>query len=282
MSKLETFYPLVSALVQAETILGKDRIWHAINEQQQHFITEIFKACRQEKVSEVETMVSWNAEDINKFLRNHRYDIRLNPFERDTFGIATILNLIVEWLEAGKITTVEDHLYRHYPAICLSQGLRFYRSSFHRYPIVVITTKSGDHVSMTRYDENPKNLEETVRKLVKYAKSVYDFEKVIFPMVDLNKQIDVSWLLNMSTMSNDVRPAYVSQAVQQTIFKMNETGAQAQSAFAGAITKRGGSSSEENMVINEPFLCWITRRDFKMPLFAGYITQQDWKNPGAF
>ncbi len=109
-----------------------------------------------------------------------------------------------------------------------------------------------------------------------------EFGGLVFPMVDLNQQSDVSWILNMQTCTDDRTPYSISQAVQQTILKMNEEGSHAQSAFAGVLTLSAKILEDmPDMIIDAPFLVWFKHPLLNKPLFVGYIATEAWKNPGS-
>ncbi|MDO8598851.1 MAG: hypothetical protein Q7S02_01975, partial [bacterium] len=59
-------------------------------------------------------------------------------------------------------------------------------------------------------------------------------------------------------------------------------GARAESAVAIAVT-RGGSfeKPKPDLVIDQPFLCWIRRPGCRLPLFVGYFDTDSWKDPGS-
>lgn len=285
-SKTVVTYPIVTALVEAEKILGVNRTWYPENAEQQRFLAEFFAVCRQDglTIPEIESIASWYADQINAFLQQRGSDLCLSPFDANTFGIASVLDLPVEWIEKGQITTVDDRFRKSYPAVRLSAGLQFCRSDLHNYPIAHIATQSGDYVFMTMLDNAPKNLDlvALADSLILSSYEVDEFGSLVFPMVDLNQLVDVSWLMNMYTFHQLGPIARITQAMQQTILKLNQDGARVRSAFAGAITIKGGwSEPKPEMVINGPFLCCFLRNGLSKPLFTGHITQQDWKNPGS-
>jgi len=99
-------------------------------------------------------------------------------------------------------------------------------------------------------------------------------------MVNLDELVDISWLLGMETTAESGQRAWVSQAKQQTILKMNEVGARAKSAVAIAVT-RSIEMPKPDMVINGPFLVWFEREGLAPSRSSsGHITQEDWRNPG--
>jgi len=287
-------YPIVAALVKAEDILGENRTWVPINGMQSRFLADFFRICRNEGlgIPEIESIASWSADEINTFLRQRGFDIQLQPFDSLTFGIArpfgiaSVLDLLVEWLEKGRKTRVKCVLDQEwYDAARLKNGVEYLLSDIHRHPIAAIATKTGDVVYMTKIDDAPDgfDLVAMAEQLANLSRPVYTFGGLVFPMVDLNQQVDVSWILNMQTFTDDRTEAYISQAVQQTILKMNEEGARVKSAFAGSIMLMGTRIPKEkpDMIIDAPFLVWFMRPLLNKPLFVGYIATEDWKNPGS-
>jgi hypothetical protein len=74
----------------------------------------------------------------------------------------------------------------------------------------------------------------------------------------------------------------ITQAKQQTKYKMNHKGALAKSAAAFGFSFECCvvRTPKPPMVVNQEFFVWITRPGMNLPIFTGYITKEDWKNPG--
>ena len=287
-SKTVVTYPIVAALIKAEDILGKNRVWTPKNGMQSRFLADFFQMCRHESlgIPEMTSIASWSADEINTFLRQRGFDIQLLPFDASTFGIASVLDLLLEWLEMGKKTSVKCVLDQQwYDAARLKIGVGYLRSSIHRHPIAAIETKNGDVVYMTKIDDAPDvfDLVAKAEQLTNLSRRVHEYGGLVFPMVDLNQRSDVSWILNMQTSTDDRMPYSISQAVQQTILKMNEEGARAQSAFAAKVYFMAAKNPKvkPDMIIDAPFLIWFMRPLLNKPLFVGYIATEVWKNPGS-
>lgn len=287
-SKTAATYPIVAALVTAEQMegMGPDRQWQSSNDLQRQFLEQFFKACRNEvgNIPEIESLASWNFEEVNAFLRQRGFTIQLQPFRPPDFGVASVLDLLVEWVQEGEAGTVQGIDTRDYPAVRISQeGADFYEVDGHPHPIVALETKTGDVVYMTMLDSEPAyefDLIDQVEGLSHGMRPTYGYGGVIFPMVDLDQRVDIRWLIGLTTRGVDGRPATITQALQQNILKINEVGARAKSAVA-IEGSRGMHMPEPDLVINGPFLVWFERSHLAKPLFAGYITQEHWKNPGS-
>ena len=284
MSKTVVTYPIVAALVAAERIAGPDREWKPANPKQRRFLTEFFEICRRERVSEIQSLASWRAEEINKFLRERGFLIQLQPFAQNTFGVASILDLLVEWLQKGEVTKIETKTQKTFPGVRIKEeNVSFFKAIGHNEPIARLLTKSGDEVFMTMVGKIPAEDFDLVAKVEELSNNIRpnsEFGGLVFPMVDLDQKVDISWLRDLQTICSDGTPGIITQALQQTKLKMNEVGARVQSAVAVAMLK-GISMHKPDHIINRPFLMWIERNGLEQPLFVGYITEEDWKNPGS-
>ncbi len=286
MSITAAAYPIVAALVEAEKMdgMGPNRQWQARNKVQLLFLEQFFKQCRGEigKIPEIESIASWSVEDINAFLRQRGFTIQLRHIDANTFAVASVLDLLVEWKNKGDIRTVRGIDGLDYAGVRIGKdSVEFYKASGHRHLIAALETKTGDTVYMTMVDREPAdglNLIILAEALSERMRPTFPMNSVIFPMVDLNQQVDISWLIDMATRGIDGQPAWITQALQQNILRINEVGARAKSGVAMAVTR---GMTPPDLIINGPFLVWFERQHLAKPLFAGYITPEDWKNPGT-
>ena len=288
MSKTAVSYPIIAALVAAEGMegMGDNRQWNPINDTQVRFLREFFATCRDEidEIPEIESLASWDVEEVNAFLRERGFSIQLQPIDDNTFAVASVLDLLVNWLVEGEETTVEAKDHKNYPGVKIGkESVQFYNAHGHNNPIALLKTKTGDRVYLTMLDNAPSDgfgLIDLAEELADNLTDNDDYGGLVFPMVDLDQRVDISWLLNMSTTGDDGRPARITQALQQTILRMNEIGARAKSAVAIAVMREAFVREKPDMTIDGPFLIWIERDDLAKPLFVGYITEEDWRNPG--
>jgi hypothetical protein len=287
MSNTMVIYPIVTAMVRAEEIIGPERVWQAVNSIQALFLSEFFAPCRQEglSIAEIESIASFTADDINRFLRERGFRIQLAPFRSGgngkEFGVASVLDLLVDWFKPGTETTVRGQDGNVYPAAHLEgAGSSFHQAAHHRYPVAQLQTTSGDLVYMTRLDSAPADFEllQYAQQLSGSLQPIYDYRGVVFPMVDLKQEVDISWLLDLKTTSAEGELVKIVQALQETHLAMNPEGARAKSAAVLEMTM--GFEPEPDLVIDGPFLVWFQRPGLTKPLCVGYITEADWKNPG--
>lgn len=286
MSMTVTTYPIVDVFVKAEDFLGSNRVWRPQNEMQAYFLQGFFTVCRNEaRIPEIESIASWYADEINRFLERRGFSIRLQQFGPDTFGVASVLDLMVEWLRRGVVTKLVAKDENVYPAVRIDKdAVAFFTAHGHNYPIACPRTKSGDVVYITMLDKPLFSGFEFVARAEEITANLrfcHDYGDLIFPMVDLNQEVDISWLMNMETDAADGRRAWVTQALQQTKLRMNEVGARVESAVAVAITLEMMVMPKPPHTIDRPFLIWFTRDGLSKPLFVGYIGYEDWRNPGS-
>lgn len=291
MSKTVATYPIVAAVAKIEDIpeIGKGRKWQTTNTTQDRFLQEFFAPCQGKvgKIPEIESIASQQAEVINRFLRERGFDISVDPFGPDEVGVASVLDVLVEWIEKGKITTIKKDGRKF-------QGVHLHPVGFHfqlfeipgqENPVVKIRTKSPNNVVYMTILKDPADgfdLVAQARELTLQcasAKINHKYGGLIFPMVDLNQEVDISWLEGMNTPGQYGGPVTIIRALQQNKLRINEIGARAESAMVlvGAL----GDEKRPDYVIDRPFLFWIERKGLIAPLFVAYITEGDWKNPGS-
>lgn len=256
----------------------------AVNDKQKTFIDRYLTLERIDMLKafspeELRAWASRNITELNQILKNEGFDIRLQE-EEDAFGVVAILKAAVKWKEKAEITEV-TYNNTMYPAISLQYRKHDCRVTYvegYAHPVVSVKTKSNDTVYFAIADEvlDGIELQDKVLSLLhaKKKREQRDHDSVIVPMVDLNVQNNIEWLLNLGF----VNGRYISQAQQQTKFKMNEKGACAASGVAIAVKEFCGSSTPA-YVIDKPFFAWIVRSGMQEPYFAAYISPNDWKKP---
>lgn len=283
--------PIVTAFKKTEDILGPDRQWNPVNALQRTFVAEYLPDTDEVTASipEIESIASDKAEDINAFLATRGFQIKLDPFvpapNEHPFATASVMDVLVEWLEDGDVTHVTTPNREEYPAVRIKRsGAEFYDADGLNETIVGLKTKSGDRVYLAMM-ESPGEGFDLVAKAVQLSKTkryFSHFAAVVFPKVDLDQRVDISWLKELWTVDSRGYHAKITQALQQTKFKMNEKGARAKSAVAiGGIRSTSIELPPVDLIINKPFLLWIERDGLSKPLFVGYLREDVWKDPGS-
>ena len=279
-------YPIVAALVAAESFLA-DRTWRPVSDAQERFLAELFASGRAEvaRIPEIETLASHDAGELNDFLQARGFPAVFVPFAERRFGTASVLDVLVEWLHEGFPTELTTEEGRRFPAVRLpADVVRFVRARGHGNPIARLETKSGDTVCMTMVDDPPSGLDLLSRalELSRAGKENHDFDGLVFPMVTLEEEIGLGWLLGLTAGDEDGLPWEIEAAVQRNRLRMNETGARAESAVMVQVVAFGVRTRvKPDHVIDRPFLVWFERDGLEHPLFAAFAAEDAWRNPGA-
>lgn len=287
MSRTVALHPIFAALKKAEDIIGKGRDWHSVNDIQDEFLTRYFNRSGGEasRIPEIESIASWKAAVINEFLRSRGFSIELEELDQDTFGVASVLDLLVEWLVIGEKHSV--YTDRVYPGARFEGGsiVSFWTSEKHTHPVARLETNTGDIAYVTIAGEDPPANDfamlERVVGISESMSSCFEYGGLVMPMVDLDQKVDISWLLQMWTNASTGQRAWISQALQQTQLRLNEKGARVKSGVAIAITLECCIMPKPDLVINKSFYIWFVRDGVSLPFLVGYITPEDWREPAA-
>jgi len=292
--------PVLGCLKAAEDFLNGDRgwakagrsiDWTTVNDTQKNFMDLFWKHLPvvDQLGDNLKRKADSDYEVINKWLKDHKFDIQLEvPGDNNTpnvFAVASILDVLVEWLEEGEkrqvMSAVSGMAYKGVYLKRTQGATGFLDEDIHPHHIVRIATKSGDLLFMTALDEMPDGvfaISEKIKSLSDVFKMPDHIAGVSFPMVDYDRMVDIGWICGMHT---GKRPEdfYIQQALQQTKFRMNEKGARAQSAVAMGFRCLSMSAPETVVRIDRPFLLWIERPGVDTPLFSGVFAEDVWKEP---
>lgn len=281
MSIIASPYTIPAVLRQAETEIGAQRVWEPINDEQRQLLASLQEAVEQVAlIPEIESIASRDVRIVNQFLSERGFTISLPELAPLTIGVAAVLKALCEWMIPGKRKPLQARDGKTYPGVYLEQEMPAYKVDWHRYPVVCLFTQKEDLVYLTLVDEPPANEFEMLALVSKLMMEKYarDYGEVHFPMVNLDITMPLDWLKGLHTTSTKGEPVTISQAVRQTRLKMNEYGVLFEEAVAAGMTL--GVHIPRVFVIDAPFLIWCERRDLSLPLYAGYITQKDWSDPG--
>lgn len=286
MSKTACFYPIVGAMLGATEYLNtKD--WNTINETQAEFLEKFYLRSTAEAASmeNIETRASTIASELNDWMKERGFSIQLEDFQDGDFGVVSILDVLVEWVAKG-VRRPLMHQGKEYDGVFMKKNFTYFKVKGHDEVVVKLDTKvPGEFVYMTKAPKELESLDlmNEVRKLdlrarIRREEVETEYGGLVFPMIDLNQQVDITWLKSAYTMQGSKKWSIV-QALQQTKFRMNEVGARAESAVALGMRCLSMQIPKPPLMIDEPFFLWIAREGLTMPLFAGYLTPDDWKDP---
>ncbi|HXV26486.1 MAG TPA: hypothetical protein VD862_00430 [Candidatus Paceibacterota bacterium] len=287
MSRTICTYPITGALDKADEFLGPDRTWHAVNDTQRRFLGNHFVPCRRElgRIPEIESTASRDHAVINRFLRERKFAIALNPFPPDGFGTASVLDVTGKWRTMGTVRPLNvPDLSGEVPGVFLTRHVTF---SLSRLGVIAhAMTESGDVANFALMPDGPSKRQApddlALMELVATERTgLRTYDALHFPMVNLDVQPDISWMLELWTNDDAGDRFKVAQAVQQTKLKMNQFGFRAKSGVALGIMRTSVQPRPRPYVIDRPFLFWIERRGLARPFLVAWITPDDFRDPGS-
>ena len=219
------------------------------------------------------------AEVLNAFLRVHGFSMELEPFAPDEFGVAAIFQVVLAWFKTGKAQNIVRSDGKTYPGVLMEHDMPSFTVPGHENPVISLPTKTADIVYLTMIEKPADEFAmiATVRQFMATRQQTRTTQ-VLFPMVDLDLKVALEWLKGMWTLPQSGPQLKVTQALRQTKVKMNEEGVRIEEAAAVGIAFAAVFLPNRH-VIDRPFLMWVDRPGLSLPLFVGYITEEDWKNP---
>lgn len=285
--------PIISALVEAEKMLGKKQNWQTENLQQVKFINDFFSKRNELSLFKPEELRSWvsdNADELNSVLVKEGFAFKVKEFLPHKLGIVSIINILIEWLTKGAEETIK-HSNKTYPAILMkneamaeSQSLPIfetYVSSVHEHPVFCANTKTGERVFMTVAEKEVAafSLVFVIEKIRKRRASRGCCDHLLVPMIDYGEVNEILWLTGLANTDKQGQKWEISEALQQTKFKMNCRGMHIKSMAMTPI-RVTSNLSPKIYEIDQPFLLWVERRGLDIPIIYAYLDETSWKNPG--
>lgn len=124
----ESSWPIVGCLIAAERFLGKDREWFSINPTQVAFIQDHFSVCRRSAGGIVDSYASLRSKDIVAWLAQRGFTVSIDPFNKNEFGAASVLDVLLEWPENTAVRSAIHLSDGEHSAVMIRRGLRCFRS----------------------------------------------------------------------------------------------------------------------------------------------------------
>lgn len=304
MSYTAAILPILAALNVAQDALHIEK-WVDTNPTQTVLMDQYYSKTHELKnllPQELSSCASSDFDEVNNFLKSKGFDIQLDTSKGKTgdLAVASILDIALKWKVPGEKSWImfsRDISGRkpspkgngilpggcivldEYPAVSMKSGYTIRKTSDKQY-ILAVEAENGDIVYMTLADK-PLQSFDLLAKIQSLSSKTYkdvtnNYSQILFPMVDIDQKVDISWLIGLSDSSGNWS---ILDALQQTRFQMNEKGAAVQSAVAIHVTYRSISTPKPVFEIDKPFYLWIERPGMSMPLFAAYISKVDWKEP---
>lgn len=314
MSSTVCLAPILAALMASQSFVERDDYYWETKNSNQEILFNNFWPLRSELdhilPEEVKSRASNNVDDVNGFLKKNNFDIQLDkikdPIDKiedpKSFYVASILDVLLTWKEKGTQSSIYDtESNKSYSAVemqksgqwtifspksCLADKNKDPWCLFDLKiddKILEITAKNGDKVYM-KIAEKPLDGFELMSNVLELQDSLrgltvdVDYDKVLFPIVDINQLVDISWLEKLELRFTGTENFYkIAQALQQTQLKIDENGAVVKSAVAFSYEGFGALGDIPiSFVINKPFYLWVMRPGMTLPLIAAYVDESSW------
>lgn len=271
-----TVWPIIAALWGAADYLGVDNKALQPHNQEQTVFVDRYMQSRDALNSfaphELRTWASSDIPYLNRILADEGFTIQLTPTPLG-LGIVSIMDIAVQWPQACKNTEffTNDILYTAFEApfgnfiLC--------GSATHEHVLIALTTQHDDVVWITVADK-PYSHIELIDRICHIRAHRYrlrcPYEHVVIPNVIYEESAQLDWLKGLGCGDYTI-----SQAIQQTKFKLNAIGAHAQSAVA-MMAESAFTPPSKKLIIDKPFFVWIERPGVQEPVFVGYMDEQYW------
>lgn len=274
-------YTTVAAVKAADTILGKDRVWSG-NDAQNDWVERFYRpiVAALPGIPEIVSNATTVPAEHVSFMKKHGWDAKMTDCKPREFLSAGILDLLVKWKEPGTRTKLKAQDGKSYDAAKLEDGVEFWTGDDGT-SMACIATTTADRVWLAMVDKAPTQLQlaDAAQALVAGQKRRARHDGLIFPMVDLAAEETLDWLRNLRTIGQDGQEWVVREALQRITLKMNHLGARARAADEMRFVAT--SVPPPPLTIDRPFLAVFERPGLPTPLFAAYVTQESWKDPGG-
>lgn len=263
-TKTECYYPIFGCLDEFEKNT-KNYDWNPQNDRQ-FDIVKAKKAIKLELIPELESISSKDVEVINQFLADRGFNIRLSPEMLPGWAAASVLNVKTQWKNEAESTefTKNDETF---DAFSMETGFTFYKNG-----IIELIIEGSDRLFISMQSDVPEKLDIWISQQDVQDREWIYVDKIVIPKIEYNKEVDISWMVGMSNSNGD----WISQAIQETRFKMDEKGSHLESAAAMYLISGSMSVQEVIYTIDEPFVLWITRPGLETPLLAAYFDTDVW------
>lgn len=301
MKSIFTTFPIAAALDGAagkfiadlvlEEVAGRQPlplIWNASNKMQEMLLAPdlwvpTVAAFGKLTSDELASVASWNADDINAFLRREKFEIQLSPWplDRKTFGIAGLIKLLGHWTQRGD---KGYHVAVYKKAFRLDRGLRFFDYGAHGETGVAIPTAEGDWVHIVRAHKAMSHFE-----LIRYAMDTTKKSKLstrytgaILPQWSFQEKVDVSELIGLNTVDVADNHWRLVQALMEGKSAFGLDGMSFKAAFAAAVYREAFMKKREpqptDLVVDYPLVMSIWRAGVQIPLGAVMIEPKDFSD----
>ena len=272
-----SLYPILKAIKGMGGIIP-------VNEKQTRFVEKYLAFDDLPHIPELQVWVSGNADELNQMLAGHGFQSQFPVFEDDQFGILSLLELALQWLQVGETRTIDAQNGKEYDGVYLCNpyaGTSILVAGNRQHPHETVSWQTRDNsmiVSVSIADKPLLGLmlfDYVSMICVDYSAFLsLKYSGVVFPRVSLHCIEDMKWVVDMQVGHNRV-----AQATQENIVKMDEYGMEVKSATEITMTAMGAPAvgrEPQPYIIDRPFYLWLSRVGCKLPLLVAYVDYNSW------
>lgn len=254
-TKTECLYPIFGCLDEFEKCTDTKK-WSCQNDRQFDII-EAKKSINLELIPELESISDHDTEVINEFLEKKGFDIRLHPEIIPGWAAASVLNVKTKWKYECEETEFAKNGVKFDAFEMGNRGFKFYKND-----VIELITEGSDRLFLSMQTDVPEKLEEWINQQDVENRVWAHVDKVILPKIKYDKEVDITWMEGMRNEKGD----WISQALQQTKFSMDEKGTHLESAAAMFLCTGSMMMGEKIYTVDEPFIVMDKETRFKNPI----------------
>lgn len=219
--------------------------------------------------------------EINRFLKAEGFDLQLQEQDPGDDAVAAVLKVAISWQKPGSATKLTLVNGTTVDAVSMNAGFQVFEG-IGKTPIVrIASTRANEWVYLIPYESRAGYGAQAQHVAKTLVPDESGYEKVLFPMIDMDVREDISPLLGMRMLVGNREVARISQAIQQTRLKMDEKGASVESAAAVARSK--GLSFSKTLSFDKTQFGVVVTRDNAagkpVVVFTGRMTPKVMKDP---
>lgn len=210
--------------------------------------------------------------------------MKFDVLEKNTIGLASIVNMTVGWITEPQTTTIADGAYK---ALVIDHNCYVYTSAEHMKnvnecePIVHITTANHDEILITKVGRRRfRDSFDLYRYICKVdagtikrtSREATGKAIATIPLIDLSQQASMSWLVGAKCGSHEI-----AQAKQYVTFKMGTDEATKKLRPFAPRERDGENEKRETVNIDDDCILWVKGRGAVKPIFAALIPRECWQ-----
>jgi hypothetical protein len=255
------------------------KAWTTVNETQERYFADYGRSRFDLAglAAYLKSKVTNSADELNQWFAENGWTLNLS-FPPEGLGIGSIFDLLVDWKVPGKkmqgginIRQDGDWVFYEGGEMDPSAGLTACKVDGHEHPMFEVSTlQPGWKVFLVESDApcDPMDLPRKAAELLARGRTDYSFEKLAFPFVRLEADVDISWMVGMRVEGG----FRIDEAVKRVKLTLDDKGARAQSAVAYLM--RGMELGVYKIEL--PFFVIFQQEGAELPAFVALSAPDSW------